>query len=194
MPVPEKYYMFVLMGICVLSGSLAGKYSRAMNCIFAGFLFIAGTLTSLPSYGQYNLYETQAGPVILTPPRHHKPPKGNPLTTEDDALKKIDKQPEFPGGAAAIFAFISKNLKYPLKAQILKLQGKVYVGLTVKTDGSVDNVSAMRGIGSGCDEEAVRVVRLMPKWKPAVTSGKPVEVSLVIPVKFELDTLNVKPE
>jgi len=74
----------------------------------------------------------------------------------------------------------------------MKLEGKVLVSLTIKADGSVAEVETMRGIGGGCDEEAVRVVRLMPKWRPGENQGKPVDVSMILPVKFAFDTVSIK--
>lgn len=192
MPVPEKYHKFVLMGVYILYRRQGRPVNRAIQALIAGFLALSGIITGLPCHAQYNSLETQAGPAVMTPPRHHKPPQNNPVKEDDYTLKKIDKQPEFPGGTTAVFEFINRNLKYPPKAFRLNLQGKVYVGFTVREDGSVDNVSAMRGIGAGCDEEAVRVIKLMPKWKPAETNGTPVEVSLVVPVKFAIDTLDLK--
>jgi TonB family protein len=192
LPVPEIYYMFVLMGIYVSYMGQGRSMNTTMQALILGLLMFAGIVTGMPCRAQYNSYESQAGPAVLSPPRHQKPVQGNPVKEEDYTLKKIDRQPEFPGGNPAIFQFIHRNLKYPPKALKLKLQGKVYVGFTVKEDGSVDNVSAMRGIGAGCDEEAVRVIKLMPKWKPAETDGKPIESSLVVPVKFAIDTLDVK--
>jgi protein TonB len=169
---------------------------KALPVIIAMMIFFAGNTFSIQSwaqynqYNQYNQYESQAGTPVLPPPRHHKPPPEAPVTDPGKSGNKVEKQPEYPGGTSQLFNFIRQNLKYPSKALKLKLEGKVYVGFTIKADGSVANVDAMRGIGAGCDEEAVRVVKLMPKWKPAENGGKPVDVSLVVPVIFKIDTLN----
>ncbi|MCX6284971.1 MAG: energy transducer TonB [Bacteroidetes bacterium] len=170
------------------------KHSITLPVIVGVVIFLAGTALSIKSfaqYNQYNQYETQAGTPTLSPPRHHNPPTDQPVKDQSLAYKKIDKQPEFPGGTTMLFKYIAENLKYPLKAVPMKLEGKVYVGFTVKADGSVDNVESMRGIGGGCDEEAVRIVKSMPKWAPGESRGKPVDVSMVVPVGFTPDTIMV---
>ena len=168
---------------------------KALRLIVTVVIFFTGNIFSLKSFAQYNQYnqfELQAGSPALAPPRHHKPPQDQQLTESEQGNIKVEKQPEFPGGTENLFRFLNENIKYPPKALKLKLEGKVFVGFTVKSDGSVANVDAMRGIGAGCDEEAVRVVKLMPQWKPAENKGKPVDVSLVVPVVFRIDTLNLK--
>ncbi|MCX6280377.1 MAG: energy transducer TonB [Bacteroidetes bacterium] len=172
-----------------------GNPFGAVNLIIALMIFFAGNIFSMKcvaQYNQYNQYESQAGTPALAPPRHHNPPKDEEVKDNDKTFKKIDKQPEFPGGTETLFRFLRQNIKYPPKAVSMKLEGKVFVGFTVKADGSVDNVEAMRGIGGGCDEEAVRVVKLMPKWKPGEVKGKSIDVSMVLPVKFPPDTLSLK--
>ena len=82
--------------------------------------------------------------------------------------------------------FIGKNLKYPEQATKNGVQGKVLVSFVVETDGSITDVKVIRGIGSGCDEEAVRVVKAMPKWQPAMKDGKAVAMQMHIPFSFTL--------
>lgn len=142
------------------------------------------------SRGQYNAYETQAGTVVMTPPRHHTPKTPRPASASDNYVVKIETQPEFPGGPEAMNLFLAKNLKYPAKARSLKIQGKVFVGFMVRKDSTLSDVQAMRGIGCGCDEEAVRLVRSMPKWKPAEADGQAIDAVIVIPVRFELEPVD----
>jgi TonB family protein len=98
----------------------------------------------------------------------------------------VEKMPSFPGGDEARIDFMMKNLKYPEQAKKNGVQGKVFVTFIIETDGSLTNVKVMRGIGAGCDEEAVRVIKLMPKWTPGIEKGKPVKVQFVLPIKFAL--------
>ena len=82
--------------------------------------------------------------------------------------------------------FVAKNVVYPKEAQDKGISGRVFVSFIVEKDGSVSNVELKRGIGGGCDEEAVRVISAMPKWKPGKMKGEPVRVSYMMPVFFKL--------
>jgi TonB family protein len=107
---------------------------------------------------------------------------------KEDVYTKVANMPEYPGGMDALVAFLVKNIKYPEKAKKDTVTGVVHVCFIVETDGSVTHVKAKQGIGSGCDEEAVRVVSMMPKWKPgSEKDGKPVRVQFVLPINFTLD-------
>ncbi len=99
--------------------------------------------------------------------------------------------PSFPGGNHAFLKFISKNVKYPATAREAKSQGQVTVRFQVDADGSVKNamVPQGKGIGNGCDEEAIRVVMLSPKWKPGTKNGTAVPVWYEIPISFALTTV-----
>jgi TonB family protein len=98
----------------------------------------------------------------------------------------VEEMPEYPGGDEARVAFLSKNIQYPQLAKESGVQGTVYLTFVVDTKGNVTHVEVLRGIGSGCDEEAARVTRMMPRWKPGKQSGKPVQVQFNMPVKFSL--------
>lgn len=102
--------------------------------------------------------------------------------------KEVANMPQYVGGMDALVAFLVKNIQYPEKAKKDTVTGVVYVNFIVETDGAVSHVKITRGIGSGCDEEAVRVVSMMPKWKPgSEKDGKPVRVAFALPIKFTLD-------
>ena len=105
---------------------------------------------------------------------------------EAEVFKVVEEMPEFPGGTAKLLEYIQKNMKYPMMARESDIQGKVYVQFVVEPDGSISNVQVLRGIGGGCDEEAMRVIKSLPKWKPGKQRGKPVRVSYQIPVFFKL--------
>lgn len=105
---------------------------------------------------------------------------------EEEVFLSVEENPEFPGGPAKLLEYVQKNLKYPMMARESDIQGKVFVGFVVEKDGSISNVKVLRGIGGGCDEEAMRVVKSMPKWKPGKQRGKAVRVSYMLPVNFKL--------
>ena len=106
---------------------------------------------------------------------------------ENDSIYQIvDEMPQYPGGDKAMMEYVAKNVKYPQEAKDKEIQGRVFVSFVVEKDGSVSTVKVMRGIGGGCDEEAVRVVSSMPKWKPGIKDGKPVRVSYMMPLNFKL--------
>lgn len=98
----------------------------------------------------------------------------------------VEESASFPGGIQEMMNFIKNNLKYPQQARETGTQGKVFVSFVVEKDGSLTDVKVLRDIGSGCGEEAVRVVKSMPKWKPAKQRGKPVRMQFNLPVAFTL--------
>ena len=93
---------------------------------------------------------------------------------------------EFPGGLEAMYAFIGKNLNYPSFARENSKEGKVVLSFVIAADGNIQMSEVEKGIGFGCDEEAVRVINEMPKWTPATQNGKPVAVRLMLPIVFRL--------
>jgi protein TonB len=105
---------------------------------------------------------------------------------EQEIFKIVEEMPSFPGGEAKLMEYVGKNIKYPQIARETGIQGRVFVNFVVEPDGSVSNVTVLRGIGGGCDEEAMRVVKNMPKWKPGKQRGKAVRVQYMLPVNFRL--------
>ena len=98
----------------------------------------------------------------------------------------VEEMPEFPGGVEALMDFVAKNVVYPQEAMDKEISGRVFVSFIVEKDGSVNEVEVKKGIGGGCDDEAVRVIKAMPKWKPGKMKGKPVRVSYMMPITFRL--------
>ena len=96
----------------------------------------------------------------------------------------VEMEPTFPGGLDRFYQFLQYNIKYPAEAFKNKIQGKVFVGFVVEKDGSLTDVKVLRGIGSGCDEEAARVIKKSPKWRPGIQNGRPVRVQFVVPISF----------
>ena len=107
---------------------------------------------------------------------------------EDDALVGVlaEVDPEFPGGLEALYKFIQDNVQYPQLALENGIEGKVYVTFVVEEDGSITNPRLLRDIGGGCGQEAIRVVKMMPKWTPGKQQGKTVRVQFSLPVTFSL--------
>lgn len=117
---------------------------------------------------------------------------GNGTGTEPSSTEgiyevgSIEVYPEFEGGMKAWAKYIQKNLRYPGMAQEKGVQGKVYISFVVEKDGSVSNVQLLRGIGAGCDEEALRVIAKSPKWKPGIQNGRTVRVRYNMPISFAI--------
>jgi protein TonB len=101
-------------------------------------------------------------------------------------LPGVDEYPEFEGGMKAWAKYIQRNLRYPSMAQENGVMGKVFLSFVVEKDGSISNVSLVKGIGSGCDEEAIKVIKKSPAWKPGKNKGNPVRVRYNLPINFTL--------
>ncbi|MBQ9586513.1 MAG: TonB family protein [Bacteroidales bacterium] len=105
---------------------------------------------------------------------------------EEEIFVIVEEEPEFPGGMDSLYAFLARNIKYPEDARSNNISGTVIVKFTIEKDGSVTNIKLLHDIGGGCGNEAVRVVRLMPKWKPGKQSGKAVRCEFTLPIAFQL--------
>lgn len=101
-----------------------------------------------------------------------------------EPYRYVEQNPEYPGGEMALTRFVQNNMSYPQIAREMGIQGTVYITFVVGKTGEISNVKVVRGIGGGCDEEAVRVIKLMPKWIPGRQNGKPVPVWFNFPLKF----------
>ncbi|MDE6494584.1 MAG: energy transducer TonB, partial [Bacteroidales bacterium] len=106
---------------------------------------------------------------------------------EEEIFQIVEEMPGFPGGDEAVYKYLRDNIRYPVIAMESGIQGRVYLTFVVEKNGSITDVKVMRGIGGGCDEEAVRVVQKMPKWNPGKQRGRPVRVLYSIPVIFTLN-------
>ncbi len=98
----------------------------------------------------------------------------------------VETQPNPPGGMAGWNKYLSDNLKYPTQARRMGVEGTVIVVFVINTDGSIQDVEVLRGIGGGCDEEAVKIVKGAPKWEPGKQRGKPVRTRMRLPIRFKL--------
>ena len=101
-----------------------------------------------------------------------------------EIIKNPDQIAEFQGGMGALGKFLQKNLKYPEAAQRANVSGKIYMGFIVESDGTISNYEIIKSVGFGVDEEAIRVLKLSPKWIPARHKGKNVRSHFTIPLNI----------
>lgn len=106
--------------------------------------------------------------------------------TSEEVLKEVDVMPSPQGGMQGLMKFMSENLKYPEQAKEKGIEGTVIVSFVVQKDGSIANPEVLRGIGAGCDAEAVRVVKSFPNWTPGEKDGKKVNTQMQLPIKYKL--------
>lgn len=107
---------------------------------------------------------------------------------DDKVFYAVEQQAEFPGGFAAMNKFLSKNIKYPASAKRMGVEGKVFVKFIVDKEGAISSIEVIKGINADLDKEAVRVIKLMPPWKPGKQNGRSVKSQFVLPVYFKLDS------
>lgn len=105
---------------------------------------------------------------------------------EAEIFTIVEENPDFPGGEEARMKYLQENIKYPQMARESGIQGTVYATFVVEPDGRITNVGILRGIGGGCDEEAIRVIKNMPRWKPGKQRSKAVRVQFNMPIRFVL--------
>ncbi|MDR0367712.1 MAG: TonB family protein [Bacteroidales bacterium] len=131
--------------------------------------------------------------IIDADPETEMPDDYVPVTDEpeiapavDDPFVPVEIMPEFPGGEQELMMFLKENIVYPKTARELNISGKVVVGFVVEADGSLSNIQVARSVFSELDEEAMRVVKKMPKWNPGKQRQKAVRVQFYLPVNFVL--------
>lgn len=109
-----------------------------------------------------------------------------PIEDVETIFDIVESAPLPAGGMSAWNEYLQKNLKYPTQARRMGIEGTVIVVFVVNIDGSIQDLEVLRGIGGGCDEEALRVIKNAPKWEPGKQRGKPVRVRMRMPVRFKL--------
>lgn len=115
-------------------------------------------------------------------------PAGPPSDEKvDEVFEIVEESAEPDGGMQAFYKYVGKNMEYPNQAKRMGVEGKVFVQFIIDKDGKITDVKAVRGIGAGCDEEAVRVLQNAPKWKPGKQRGRAVRQRMVIPISFKLN-------
>lgn len=121
--------------------------------------------------------EVNYSDIGLAPPEEEK---------ADEIFTIVEEKPEPTGGYSSFYEYVSKNLHYPGRARQLGIEGRVFIQFVVEKDGSLTDIQVVKGIGGGCDEEAVRVISQAPKWNPGKQRGRPVRVRMILPVVFKL--------
>ena len=111
------------------------------------------------------------------------------MQVKKDSVPALELMPEFPGGTIALYKFMFDNIQYPKEAFENEIEGTVYVKFKVDENGFAVSPQVMRGIGGGCDEEAIRLVNLLPQWTPGLINGQPAAVYFTMPVKFTLSSV-----
>jgi TonB family protein len=110
----------------------------------------------------------------------------NAQNEADEVFEVVEQKPQFPGGQQALMQYLSANINYPKRAREQGVDGRVIVQFIVKKDGSISQIKVVKGLGSGLDEEAIRLVESMPNWQPGVQGGSKVNVQHTLPIKFDL--------
>ncbi len=113
-------------------------------------------------------------------------PSAQSSSAGSNAMTVVEQMPEFKGGDIAMMKYLNQNIKYPEEARKKNIQGTVIINIIISTKGNVMFPYVKKGIGGGCDEEALRVIRNMPAWNPGKQNGKAILVRYNIPVKFSL--------
>lgn len=138
---------------------------------------------SSPNQEEALLSTTEEIPAPPTQVTFVEPPQTVP---EAEIFTVVEEMPGFKGGIEGLYKYLGNNINYPEQAKAKNIQGRVFVNFVVEKDGEVTNVNILRGIGGGCDEEAIRVVSSMPNWTPGKQRGENVRVAYNLPIKFAL--------
>jgi len=136
--------------------------------------------------GTINQNGTDTSPEIseiIIPIEKEAPPE-----TKENLFTWVEEMPRYKGDESEIYKFFAENIKYPEIAKRAGVEGRVTLSFIVSKDGSINNISVLKGIGAGCDEEAVRVLGMMGKWSPGRQNGNPVRVAISIPIMFKLQS------
>ena len=121
------------------------------------------------------------GPAVTEPAPIKEEPK------EDEIFNIVEEKPSFPGGPAELQKYLAKNIRYPDFAKENQIKGTCALEFVVEKDGSITDIKILKDIGGGCGEEAIRVIKSMPKWIPGKQRGMPVRVRFSMPVLFKLN-------
>ena len=109
------------------------------------------------------------------------------IPEEEPVYTVVEEDPEFPGGIEALYQYLSSNIKYPEKAKAEKITGRVFISFVIEKDGSISNAKVLRCPDEMLCDEAMRVVKAMPKWKPGRQRGKRVRTQYTLPISFTLN-------
>ncbi|MBK0382127.1 TonB family protein [Pedobacter sp. SD-b] len=166
----------------------AGTYTIFINYVLEG-----SDIKALDNTNELGIIKNYIGELVVTAFAKEKNTQINEVKVrgtakeQDEIYQNVEVLPSFPGGLVAFGKFLGDNLKYPQKARDAKIEGRVYCQFVVEKDGSLNDIKIARGIGGGCDEEAVRVLAISPKWNPGVQNGEKVRVSYTVPIFFQMN-------
>lgn len=161
----------------------------------AAALLISFLLMGIAGVGLFNYFRNRNITREQTNEYSNPPVQEDKVIKYEDTVKDdgtpvftvVEDMPQFQGGDEGRINFLTDNIRYPQMAKEEGIQGTVYVTFVIDENGKVTHAEILRGIGGGCDEEALRVVRLMPRWKPGKQSGRNVRVQFNMPIKFTLN-------
>ena len=145
----------------------------------APLLFILTTRAQTTDIAKNKTAKTSSADVIIDEP-------ANSTQNTDKIFTAVEQMPQYPGGRDKFNRFLVKTVRYPAGAVEHHTQGAVIVQMVVEKDGSLSDVKVVRGVGDGCDEEAIRVVKLSAPWKPGSQNGHPERVMYAVPISFAL--------
>ncbi|TGE03803.1 energy transducer TonB [Hymenobacter fodinae] len=124
--------------------------------------------------------------TVTTSPVANETGTGGAVAASPKVYETVDEMPTYPGGAPAFLKFLQTKLKYPEEALHKNINGKVFVSFVVDEQGRILDPTVVRGLGAGLDQEALRLVRIMPWWTPGRLNGQPVRVAYTLPITFKL--------
>jgi protein TonB len=124
--------------------------------------------------------------TTLPPPPPTPPDVDRTGKADSSKLLPTNQNPEFPGGLNEFYKFLSNGIKYPLNARKNKIHGRVDISFIVETDGSLTDIKVSRSVSPDLDDEALRLIKSSPKWKPGVKNGKLIPVKYSVPINFSL--------
>jgi protein TonB len=167
--------------------STSQKFLLVTPIILLAFAFFTSNLSGQATTKS----KTEVAPPPQPPPPPPPPPGSDkePVTgvKEGAAYQAVDEMPVFPGGEEALMKYIADSIRYPGEAKVKSIQGKVIARFMVKADGSVSDVSILKGVDPSLDMEALRVVKSLPKFTPGKLNGKAVAVWYLIPIEYKLN-------
>ena len=136
--------------------------------------------------GQQNLKGDPTAPILVDEQAGTGNEKNVTEDHSNDVFYSVEKTAEYPGGLDKFNEYLSKSIRYPAIARENNVQGKVFMTFIVEKDGSLTDIKVMRGIGSGCDDEAIRVIKASKKWSPGMQNGRAVRQQYTVPISFTL--------
>lgn len=187
-----KYLFLIVLSISCVEIVHAQEYE---TCSFSGEEAWAGDTAAITAFliscGRIDTTSYDAQGKKTTGKPHHqtismKLNSGKVL--HNDSIYFIaETMPAFPGGDEGLLTYFKEHLRYPAAARANHTEGKVIISFIIDRSGTPTNIRVVRGIGNGCEEEAVRLLKAMPKWMPGKMKGKEVRVQMNLPVKFQLN-------